>query len=467
MRLLLIFLVLSTAVFGQDGQVVSGSSKDVFKLKSVFDSGREPILSFSLIENGRLLLVVSATTIRVWNPETNELVSEISHDASKSDAQSSRFELTSDGRSLLVSGNFHSLNQPEFLNGAKVAALVYELRSGKLLKVLGGPSKEVEMAVWNPNGDTLFILSKGSQIGGDTSKGIERHLCFLDGRTFEYRDCVTTFDSIVPIGFSRDGTKFLTLNIGKREISGDLDFFTPVVKIWTTEKPVSPTSIRLRRRSFLSDLIFFSPDGRSLIIGNDVIDLSENSVKTFEPYEQNRFFTTNGEHFFVREKDDLVLYDFKDFRSVLRIPKLKWDNDIRYFSTQRVLISQNLGRRCGRTEGFEFATGKKLWELKLACYYQPADCFFCSSKLNFNEAIVFLSDDNYFLTSSEKAIRVWETMTGNLVQVLVNPRDVPAKAKGDDRLQGEKLVWTADKRSLFFRDASEKRIFHFEFSPPR
>lgn len=354
---------------------------------------------------------------------------------------------------------FIQKNYRFWLKVKKTGAAIYDLQIGKLVKVLEGKDRSIFDSFWSENGESFFILS------GTSLTNEENDLCFLDGATFEYRNCLSIFGNVWRSKFSKDGTKFFAFVSKLPQMSNINPAAQNWIGIWDTEKVKLLKTFKVNNQIYYADDFFISPDEKTLSIGGTVFEIERSDLPKFKTENRIRGITANGEYFIVKEKKGLQFYDFENYQRKFLISPIKDDLQIKILTDEKILINQNLARNCGRTEGFEIETGKKLWEIKLACRWEAADCFFCSDKPDFNDSIDFLPDGKFFLTSSEKAVRIWNKITGELAQTLTNPNQKNEKGKDssfDDKIKGEKKILSKNKKFIYLQDADDKAVFQFE-----
>ena len=448
---------------GQDAQFVPQTTQEIFKLEKTLELKNDKIISYALLDDDRKLLIVGKKTIQVFDIESSKTISEIPHEMAKFHDFHYGTKMSPDGNHLLVFDWVSSQNFPILVKSKKRAAVIYDLRTGKLNAVLEGGLNTIWDVFWSENGKTLVTTTEWD------NRTQEHEICFLDGETLKYRNCVSVFGTISWLKLSKDGTKFFAYI--SKEIR-NLGVYLGVqnwVGIWDTEKVKLSKKFKLgEKRCYKSDL-FISQNEKFLGVGESIFEIDGNDLPKFESEKRIRSSSEDSKYFIVNEKKGLQFFDFENMQRKYLIPKIKDDININISKTEKVVINQNLLSHCGRTEGFEIETGKKLWEIKLACRYEPSDTFFPSGKPDFNDSIDFLHDGKYFLTSSEKAIRVWDTMTGELVQALINPVQAIEKAKNsnaDDKIKGETKVWSKDKKFIYFQDDDDTKIFQYELLNP-
>lgn len=457
MKYFLVLILFSIAVFGQDAKFVPEKPQEIFKLKNTFELKDDTILNYSLIENDRTLLIVGKKNTQIWDIETKKIISETLHEIGKNHTEFSKTRISPDGKYFVIYDFVYSEKLPLLIKSKKKGAAIYNLQTGKPVKVLDGKDRWIFESIWSENGESFFTLTANSL----TSE--ENELCFLDGETLEYRNCLPIFGNIWKYKFSKDGTKFFAFVSSSPQNSGANFVAQNSVRIWDTEKVKLLKTLKVDDQVRYTDDFFISTDEKTLSFGGAIFEIEGSDLPKFKIDNRIRGISGNGEYFIVKEKKGLQFYDFENYQRRFSIPSIKDDFQINLLTNEKILINQNLARNCGRTEGFEIETGKKLWEIKLACRWEAADCFFCSDKPDFNDSIDFLPNGNFFLTSSEKAVRVWNATTGELVQVLINPNKQKAKnSKFDDKINGEKKILSKNKRFIYVQDTNEKAIFHFE-----
>jgi hypothetical protein len=458
MKYFLIILIFSVSAFGQDAQFTPKNPQEILKLKNTFELKNDSIVNYSLIENDRKLLIIGKRAIQIWDVETAKLISEVPNKIAQNHDFRFRTIISPNGNFWVVFDKVYSEKPPLLIKSKKMGAAVYDLRTGNLIKVLEGETHDLYEVFWSDNEKT-FVTRIIRNI-----RNREEEFCFLDGETFKYRNCFSVFNSDWRNNFkiSKDGTKFF-VEISKELQNSGINLGTQYfIEIWDAEKVRLIRRLKLGEKNYSFSEIFLSQNERFLAFGDFTFELAENNLPKFTDEKSIRGVTENGKYFIVNEKKGLQFYDFETNQPKYVIPKIKDDYRTNFLVGDKVLINQNLQRNCGRTEGFEIETGKKLWEIKLACYYQSSDCFFCSDKPNFNDSIGFLNDGKYFLSNSEKAVRIWDTFTGELIQILVSPNQKNENSKFDDKIKGEKKVWSKDRKFIYFQDANDKSILQYE-----
>ncbi len=458
MKNLLLILLFSFSLFGQKAEFIPKNPREIFKLKNTFQLKDDSIVNYTLIENDRKLLIVGKKTIQIWDVATAKLISEASNKIAQNHDFRFRTIISPKGNFLIVFDKVYSEKPPVLIKSKKMGAAIYDLRTGNLVKVLEGETYDLYEVYWSDNQKTLV-----TRVSRD-DRNREEEFCFLDGETLKYRNCLSVFSADWRNNFklSKDGNRFFVKITKEVESSGINLGSQSSLEIWDSETVKLIRRLKLGENNYSYVEMFLGKDERFLAFGDITFEVGENTLPKFLDKIAIRGVTENGKYFISIEKKGLQFYDFETNQPKFLIPQVKSDLNTNLLAGDNVLINQNLARSCGRTEGFEIETGKKLWEIKLACYYQSLDCFFCSDKTNFNDSIEFLSDGKYFLSSSEKAIRIWDTFTGELLQILVNPNQKTEKSKFDDKIRGEKKVWSKDKKFIYFQDAGDQSIFQYE-----
>ena len=442
-------LFFSLFALGQESLFVPKDPREVLKLRNTFELKDDKIINYSLIENDRSLLIVGKKTTQIWDVESKKIISEIPHEIGKNHLSLLGTKISPDGKYLLVYDRVYSEKIPILVKSKKVGAVIYDLQTGKLVNVLEGQNKWIMDSFWSENGDSFFTLSK-------TSFGKkESEICFLDGQTLKYRNCFPVFGDVWSSKFSKDGAKFFASIVKPLGNLGENWF-----GIWDTRQVKLLKSSSVDEQSYGD--FFLTSDENYLSVGGTVFEVNSSNLPKFKLDNRIRGVSDNDKFFIASEKKGLQFYDFGNNQRKYLISHVKDDVDIKISTTEKVLINQNLSRHCGRTEGFEIETGKKLWEMKLACRWEASDTFFPSDKPNFNDEIEFLQNGKYFLTTSQKAIRIWDIMTGELLQTLVNPNQTIQNPETDDKLKGEKKAWSKDKKFIYFQDSDDTKIFQYE-----
>lgn len=458
MKYLLLILIFSLSVFGQDAQFTPKKPQEILKLKNTFELKNDSIVNYSLIENDQKLLIIGKKIIQIWDVKTTKLISEVPNKIAQNHDFRFGTIISPNGNFLIVFDNVYSEKPPILIKSKKMGAAIYDLRTGSLVKVLEGETYDLAEAFWSDNEKTLV-----TRIIRDL-RNREEEFCFLDGETLKYRNCFSAFQSNWHNKFklSKDGTKFF-INISKEIKSLGITLGTQsFIEIWDVDKVKLIKQLKLGEKSYNSNEIFLSKNEQFLAFADMTFELAGNNLPKFTVEKSICGVSENGKYFIACEKKRLEFYDFETNQLKYIIPQVNDDYRTNFLVGDKVLINQNLRRNCGRTEGFEIETGKKLWEIKLACRYEPADCFFCSDKPNFNDSIEFLNGGRYLISNSEKAVRIWDTFTGELLQVLVNPNQKNEKSKFDDKIKGEKKVWAEDKKFIYFQNDNDKSIFQYE-----
>ena len=458
MKYVICVFVLSIFVFGQKEQFVAKNPQEIFKLKQHFGLEGEDVIDYSTIENGKKLMIVSKTSIKTIDILTGKVISKLTHEIGKNHERLFLPTLSPNGNLLMFFDYAYSEQMPILIKSKKLAAAIYNLKTGKLAKILEGGVNEIEEAFWSSNGKTLFTKTKWY------GKNQESEFCFIDGETLKYRNCISVIGETDDYKMSRNGEK-LFARVSNEQKSGLINLVrTNWVGVWDTKTVKLEKSFKLNERAYSFDRFFLTTDEKYIAIDGKVFEVSGSDIPKFQSENRIRGISENGEKFLLEEKKGLTVYGFETLEKGSSIPQIKNDYDLKLTSTEKVLLNQNLRRNCGRTEAFDMDTGRKLWELKLACYYQSSDCFFCSDKTNFVDSIEFVNDGKYFLTTSLKAIRVWNTITGELIQVLdTSTKNLGKKdSEFDDQLKGEKIVWSADRKSIFVQSGNSESIYQFE-----
>lgn len=244
---------ITAIAFSPDGQtLVSGEGSEQLKVWQV-ESGRflqdlafgdriHVIKQIDFSKNGDYLLVMSETSLQLWNARTLKVVHTI---ATKEGYELNAGEMTIGYTSVPVSTALFSSDGKRILSSHADGTLRgWDVMSGRQVTKL----KVVELlfAKASPDGKTILAVA---------GKSGERRIKILDcnnGRVLTSFDKEET-DYLEALAISSDGKRFATSDVG-----GD-------VLLWdvTRHKPIHKLDIGFSG----DDAIAFSPDGKTLVVG--------------------------------------------------------------------------------------------------------------------------------------------------------------------------------------------------------
>ena len=474
MRLLslaLLSLLCSLAVLSQ--------SKPVLQLKGelVFGDDKDRIITHKFLDRENKLLLVGNKTIRVLDIPNAKFSQSRPIDMPESAEDNPRV-ISPDGRKMLVFGNYGSSQKKDKV---KRPASIWDLQTGKQIAVLDKTSRPVRAALWSKNGKTLATASdKYAPLFVDDNS-VE--ISFWDGETFTLKNSLPV-KNVNRWYLTNDGDKcFYSVGPGRNfliekfisNVGGPISVWD--IRSGKIEQTIAASDGNVERKI---RALSVSPDEKFLTFvaqppksNNAERRLAVWEIDKLDPayqikagyeikpdpkiYEYGVEFSPDGKYFALDVGKNLQIYETKtgekrfELTNVDRYPSFWLDDN-------RVLLF-DYG---SRMEALETATGKQLYQhdlLNVWSFYTDSNDQPVNDLID-KTTLVIHPNRNLLLTYSNQQVKVFNSLTGELLQTLVSPPMdyTRKKPRVSDKDLVSKAAWSSDGKTLYVISADRKSI---------
>ncbi len=459
--LLLVFLFVPAAVSAQPYSLI--------RQQAEVPLGQKVLVSKLLLPANRLLLV-SETNIRVLDLTTGTVVESRPIETPHFCEDGGR-AISPGGRRMIILGNYNCDGKE---NKIKRPVSIWDLETGKQITTLDNTAKPIMRAYWSSNGKTL-ITASNQYYSLDTSIEVS----FWDGETFAFRNSLPD-EKINWWYLTRDGAKcFYSLAPTKNflylvKYLGDEG---GPLKVWDIangrlEETIAAAEAGVPRKIRAIDV---SPDERfvtfvaqppksketarrQVILEIDKQNHADYSLRpkyeippTPHIWEWGVNFSPDGKYFALLAKKNLQIYETRTGEKKYELTGVKqapahWLND-----NQILLFDYS-----DAMEAIEVASGKRLYKQDLV---NGINDVYDST------AIVPHWYRNLLLTYSNQYVKLFDSVTGELLQTLVAPPMDYSRKK--PRLSDQWLVswadWSADGRGVYVMNHEKTAITLWRF----
>lgn len=474
---LLILLCFSTTL-GQLKQVVE--DKGNFGLHVVDDR----IVNHKYLERENQLLLIGYRHVQLLDLtnfkviETRPINLPSSRDLLSGHGQQD-WTISPDGRRMVLVGLEEARTKTK--NENKLAAFVVDLQTGRRIARLDRPDRILK-ASWSKNGKTLVTMDAG----GASFRTTTLNVSFWDGETFEYRHSIP-LENATWTYLSNDGERFFAASGKGKNLLGikyvaDAD---SVMRIWKTgsgelEKTIDVGDARFNPKT---REIGITPDEQFLLMVNKhKSNSSEHRLLAWEinggvkpKYElqprpkidDSRLeFSPDGKYFALDVGKNLQIYETETGKlrvelTNVELPSWGWmDNDtlasIDY--KQKNFFEQGL-----QLKAFDANDGRLLFKQRLE--YEEG-----TSPRSFDADETIVTDTTtlrphpskkIFLTTSNQFAKIFDSRTGQLLQIVVEPlikvdlMGKPRKTHGHTVLSAD---WSKDGKALYVFSANRQSV---------
>jgi WD40 repeat protein len=389
--------------------------------------------------------------------------------------------ISPDGRYIVLTGlkEAHTTIKTE----DKQAAWVVDLQTGKRVALLNQPG-QIRAAVWSKSGKTLMTID-APRVDVLTRT---LNVSFWDGETFTYRQSITV-DNATWAYLSNDGERFFGASGKPKNLLGIkyVADSNAVVRIWKTGNGELEKTIAVAGAQFQPKTreIEISPDEEFLVMVNKhKSQSSENRLlawkindsveRKYELRPQPKIddsrvvFSPEGDCFAVDVGRNLQIYETETGKlkvelTDVELPSWGWlDNEV---LASVDLKSKNFFEPGKMIKAFDARDGRLLFKQRLAYDEGPAPA---SDILNNDERMVF--DDTtlrphptrkIFLTSSNEAVGIFDSRTGELLQMVVEPQvvhDLMGKRRTIHGKTVRSAEWSKDGKMLYVINANSRTV---------
>ena len=473
---ILLILLYFPAAFSQTNPIVE--DKGNFGLHVVNDR----IRSHKYLERDNQLLLVGWKNLQLLDLTNFKVIYTRPIDLPYSDLRSYYYEddwtISPDGRRMVLIGLNDGYTKTKTEN--KQAAWILDLETGKRIARLDHPDR-VLTASWSKNGKTLMTMD-AARVDMFTRTV---NVSFWDGETFEHRHSIT-IENGTWIYLSSDGERFFAASGKPKNLLG-IKYVSDsgsTVRVWKTQSGELEKTIAVGDKDFhlKTREIEISPDEQFLVIVSKhksvsarhrllVWSLSGEIKQKYELQPKPKIddsrieFSPDGKRFAVDVGKNLQIYETEtgklkvELRNV-ELPSWGWlDNET---LANVDFKSKNFFEMGKMLKAFDANDGRLLFKQRLA--------FEESEGYGFEGENTEVTDDttltphptkNLFLTSSDQFVKLFDSRTGKLKQIVVHPLiriDLMGRKK---MTHGETVLsadWTKDGRALFVFSANHTSV---------
>ena len=387
--------------------------------------------------------------------------------------------ISPDGRRMVVIGLEEARTKTKTEN--KLAAFVVDLQTGKRIARLDRPERILK-ASWSKNGKTLITMDAG----GASFRTRTLNVSFWDGETFEYRHTIP-LENATWTYLSNDGERFFAAS-GKGKNFFGIKYVADaesVMRIWKTrsgelEKTIDVGDARFNPKT---REIGITPDEQFLLMVNKhKSNSAEHRLLAWEinggvkpKYElqprpkiddSQLEFSPDGKYFAVDVGKNLQLYETETGKlrvelMNVELPSWGWmDNDtlasIAY--KQKNFFEQGL-----QLKAFNANDGRLLFKQRLEYEEGETPRSFDADETIVTDTTTLRPHPNkkIFLTTSNQFAKIFDSRTGELLQIVVEPlikidlMGKPRKTHGHTVLSAD---WTKDGRTLYVFSANHRSV---------
>jgi WD40 repeat protein len=389
--------------------------------------------------------------------------------------------ISPDGRYIVLTGlkDAHTKTKTE----DKQAAWVLDLQTGKRVALLNQP-EQIRTALWSQDGKTLMTMDSPRLDLLTRTLNVS----FWKGETFTYRRSITV-ENATWAYLSNDGERFFGASGKPKNLLGIkyVADSNAVVRIWKTVSGELEKTITVAGAQFQPKTreIEISPDEEFLVMVNKhKSQSSENRLlawkindsveRKYEVRPQPKIddsrivFSPDGNYFAVDVGKNLQIYEtetgkLKTELTDVELPSWGWlDNDV---LASVDFKSKNFFEEGKMLKAFDARDGRLLFKQRLAYDEGPAPT---SDIFNNDERVVF--DDTtlrphpaskMFLTSSNEVVGIFDSRTGELLQMVVEPqvvRDLMGKRRTIHGKTVRSADWSKDGKTLYVINANMRTV---------
>jgi WD40 repeat protein len=453
-------------------------SKPVLQLKGelVFGDDKERIITDKFLAHENKLLLVGNKTIRVLDVSTAKFAESRPIDLADFSEDNPRI-ISPDGRYMLVFGNSYTRDKKDKI---KRPASIWDLQTGKQVAVLDRTLKQVRTGLWSRNGQTLMTSS--DRYGLHAIDNGSAEISFWDGQTFQYQSSLPA-TNINWTYLSADGTKcfYSVAPVLNLIIDKFIRFSGGPIRVWDTKSgkieqtiPSSDagTAVKVRGMSVSPDeqvLSFLVQPGKSkgserrlavweIDRTNPTFELKARYEIKPDPkiYEWGVTFSTDGKYFANAGKN-LQIYETRTGQKRFELPNV--DRSPNFWLDDNRVLFFDYG---SKMEALEMATGKQLYQHELINVWSS---YSDSNDQQVNElidktTIIIHPNRNLLLTYSNQYVKVFDSLTGELLQTLLTPPMDYTKKKPrlSDKDLVSKAAWSSDGKTLYVISADGKSV---------
>ncbi len=427
-----------------------------FKNRIVFNNAKEPIIAQKFFDGESKIVFVGVKTIQFWDVATGEIIESHRHEIPNLDKVDMALVISPDGQKAIALDTF---SWRVIRKEKKVSASVWNLQTGKQIAVLERPRKSVRYAKWSENGKTLVTFARSDK---------DEEVCFWDGENFQFNGAILLEGLSYWNYLTRDGKTFYAQN--EVPVNGISYITISQINSWNTKKAQIEQKFKVFGENPGIELDGISSDEKFLVAKaeEDIVvwEIGESNflkyrIKPSKVGQRIYFkgFSPDGKSFAVYQEKILSLYDSEtgSLKKSVSTNKSPFTLNVKFSPDGKFLVLQE----CGSADVFNLETQQKLYQLKLVCKEQFEIVETVERDV---DRLSFHPNGKFFLTVSDKTVRVWNTAGGSLTQTMVDPNRVENKRKDnnkDDGL-GASAGWLENGDLLFASGADGKSILLWE-----
>lgn len=390
--------------------------------------------------------------------------------------------ISPDGRRLLLLGLYQARTKTKTED--RQAAPVLDLQTGKRIALLDHPD-QIRTATWSKNGKTL--MTTDSFLLNPLTKTL--NVSFWDGETFQYRQSITV-ENVTWFYLSNDGERFFAGSGKPKNFLGikyvaDSD---SVVRIWKTATGELEKTIAVADAQFHPKTreIAISPDEKFLLMVKKHKSVSsehrllawqiDDSIKPkYELKPQPKIddshieFSPDGKYFTLDVGRNLQIYETETGKlkvelADVELPSWGWFDNETLASMD--YNQKNLFKRGLMLKVFAANDGRLLYKRRLE--YDEGEV---SRSLSFDDSTETEVYDStalrphptqkIFMTSSNQFVKIFDSRTGELLQMVVHPLirvDLMGKQHMTHGKTVESADWSKDGKTLYVFSANHTSV---------
>lgn len=495
LRTLTLFLFFSSLTLSQ-----TTAPHFVLKGKFFFNDWREQVIAYDLFENDEKLRMIGARFFQIWDVKNKKVIESFDHRID--DLSTWNFGgISPDKTKLLVLG-YEKRGPMRDSPREKIPAKIYDLETGRLVKVLDTDDKISRSAFWSKNGKTLITADNQGVDPLAISYRTETNFSFWDGETFEFRGSLK-LDNLTWFYLTPDGENLLTTSGDSKKgwfwipyVSGKAN----IVKVWNTKTLENYKNLSVGDEDFhtYAGKLSPSPDGKYLaLVSKNAHNDSDHRVLIWDisgsetPKHTIRAnpkisdslisYSPDSKYFALDSGADTQIYELATGKLTSEISNI--DPPDFWLDDNKVALYDKIDK----LRGFSIPGGKMIFEEKIAyrTTEQPTGPQTTDANGNIvqdTETVVL--DSTYavpspggdlFLTYGKQAVKVYDSTSGKILQTLVTPPPVTyQKIKilgipmGKTRDYGKDLVdkaqWSPDGKMIAILDAGRESVALWELT---
>lgn len=417
----------------------------VFKGRIGFVDRPDKIVKYQPIDNGKKLLILGKQFVQIWDVETREMLDSKEHNIPGAAAADMSLLINKQGTKAVFVDTF---TWRIIRKEKKVSAAVFDLLAGRKVGDLERPTESIRDAEWSENGEVIVTYSS------ESAYEKKAEVCFWTAEDLKLRSCVMSTNGLIFRSLSHDGSRFIASN---------LDGSSSTVEFFDTMSGRRTDYLTGVSHQFM-DMWNNGMDKRQKYIAAHIrddhftygvravwaIDNTVAPIFRIEPSKKDGTinwigFSESGNYALSRAGRQISIYESATGKLLdsVRSPYRTIEN-IRLLGDDRTLAITS----CGETTFHDIRSDREMYRISTACKYE----FALLGDAGYLYFDVLRPDPSgrYFLTSSSKAIRIWDRNNGQLLQTLATPEREAALKKNPKRDDGlTEADWTPDGRYLY------------------